>query len=109
MVSFQGGEDDVANTSSICTVDHHDIQDVGLIQVTEVSLVTVSDNVRCLGQEKMKVELESLFGDVPKYAMHARILEKEENNSNTYTFDQGMRQLGCFFWLPRPEQEYTWT
>ena len=57
----------------------------------------------------MKVELESLFGDVPKYAMHARILEKEENNSNTYTFDQGMRQLGCFFWLPRPEQEYTWT
>ena len=109
MVSFQGGEDDVANTSSICTVDHHDIQDVGLIQVTEVSLVTVSDNVRCLGQEKMKVELESLFGDVPKYAMHARILEKEENNSNTYTFDQGMRQLGCFFWLPRTEQEYTWT
>ena len=66
MVSFQGGEDDVANTSSICTVDHHDIHDVCLIQVTEVSLVTVSDNVRCLGQEKMKVELELLFGDVPK-------------------------------------------
>ena len=65
--------------------------------------------MRRLDQEKMKVELESQFTSLPKYTMHAWILEKEENNSNTYTFDQGMRQLGCFFWLPRPEQEYTWT
>ena len=31
----------------------------------------------------MKVELESLFDDVSKYAMHAWILEKEENNDNS--------------------------
>ena len=30
-VSFQGGEDDMANTRSICTVDHHYIQEVGLV------------------------------------------------------------------------------
>ena len=62
------------------------IQDVGLVQVKAVLLITVCDNERRLDQEKMKVELESLFGDVPKYAMHAWILDKEENNSNTYTF-----------------------
>ena len=64
--------------------------------------------MRRLDQEKMKVELESQFTSLPKYTMHAWILEKEENNSNTYMFDQGMRQLGCIFWLPRTQQDYTW-
>ena len=58
-VAFQEGEDDMANTSSLCTVDNHDIQDAGLVQVKAVLLVTVCDNERRLDQEKMKVELES--------------------------------------------------
>ena len=41
--------------------------------------------MRRLDKETMKVELESKFADVPKYTMHAWILEKKENNSNTYT------------------------
>ena len=65
------------NTSSIRTVDNHDIQDVGLLQIKAISLVTVCDNVRHLDKEKMKVELESKFVVVPKYTMHAWILEKE--------------------------------
>ena len=35
------------------------IQDVGLVQVKAVLLITVCDNERRLDQEKMKVELES--------------------------------------------------
>jgi len=65
------------NTSSIRTVDNHDMQDVGLLQIKAVSLVTVCDNVRRLDKETMKVELESKFADVPKYTMHAWILEKK--------------------------------
>ena len=30
-VAFQGGEDDMANTSSICTVHHHNVHEVGLV------------------------------------------------------------------------------
>ena len=37
-VSFLLVEDYMANTSSICTLDHEDIQDVGLIHVKLVSL-----------------------------------------------------------------------
>ena len=84
-VAFQGGEDDMANTSSICTVDNHDIQDAGLVQVKAVLLVTVCDNVRLLDQKKTEVELESQFPLVPKYTMHAWILEKEKRKILTHT------------------------
>ena len=97
MVDWVRNVTDMTNTKFICINDHHDVEDVGLCQVMAASL----DNRMHPNQENIKVQPESTVGVVPKYEIlvDATVLAKEERKSQACTFDQGVQEFGCFFWL----------